>query len=179
MPSVKSMPIFFLDNQGLLEEGSELIGNVVLAKIAPAAFPTYTNVGMAAVAGFNGMLVCSAGNNGILVYVFEGKTKDDWDDIRKALSSKPSSWPSWIHQYRISVPALLNLIAGHHQGEYDPTCAKGVPLYPALEHAPVEEKTILRTALRLLLAKPESPGLNGAQVFAIAEGLLGAIEEPT
>lgn len=172
---IKSMPLFFLDNQGLLEEDAELVGNIVLTKIAPATFPTFTNIGMASVAGFDGMLVCSAGNNGILVYVFEGKTKDDWDEIRAALSTKPNEWPAWIHQYRINVPALLNLVAGHHQGNYDPTCTKGLPLYPTLEHAPAEERTVLRAALASLLVKPQAPGMDGAQVFAVAEGLLGAL----
>lgn len=118
---MKSMQLFFIDNQHLMEEGAELHGNLVVAKLEPRQkFPTsnFVPMGMATVDGFDGMLFLQAGNGALVITIIEGKTKDDLRDINKILvTQKPSQWPDYIHQYRINMLGIMQYMALLHSGE--------------------------------------------------------------
>ena len=171
---MKSMQVFFIDNQGLLTKDAELIGNLVISKVfPPAKFPIAAMVGQASVADFDGLIVVQAQNGAIVFNVFDGKSKDDLEEIRSIMTKKkPSAWPSWIHQYRIDIMALIQFVALYHAGEAGNDEVNPYNLLDLLARKGGKESAIIRQGLRDFCRAPEVPDVEPKEAFETAERLL-------
>lgn len=171
---MKSMPVFFVDNHGLLTPDAELVGNLVVAKVdPPQKFPVAAMIGQASVAGFDGLLVIQGGNAAIVVNVFSGKTKDDLPEIRKIMTTlKPSQWPGWIHQYRIDVMGLIQFMALFHAGDAGSDDCSPYSLLDLLAAKGGQESTIIQAALKAFLSNPKAKKIDPTEAFNITERLL-------
>lgn len=99
MATPKSMPVFFIDNQGLWPKGAKLLTDIVVSPDA-GKYPTFIPVAAAEHPNYNGKVVVMAGNRGIVVSFVPGAQSSD--DVRKSLSKGN------CEQYRIAVDAIIH-----------------------------------------------------------------------
>lgn len=172
-PELKSMPVFFIDNQNLLTEGSELIGNLVISKETPAKYPTAAMISAASVNGFDGLIVLQACTNSIVAFIFDGKTTKDLQEIREVMTKKkPSQWPSWIHMYQVNAAGLIQFLALYHTGQAGSDDMNPYTLMDLLAAKGGKEAAIIQQSLKDFCRAPEVEGVTPKEAFETVERLL-------
>jgi len=173
MSDLKSMPVFFIDNQGILPDGAELVGGVVITKEPPAKYPTAAMISAATVNGFDGLIVLQACTHSIIAFVFDGKTTKDLPAIRQIMTTqKPSCWPEWIHMYQINAAGLIQFVALYHRGEAGSDEVNPYHLMDLLARRGGPEAAVMRQSLHDFCRAPEVPNVTPAEAFQVSERLL-------
>lgn len=179
-PTVKAMPLFFIDNQGAWPKSAELVGDLVAWPDA-GRYPTYSPVAVATHPCFDGRVVVQAGNRGVLFsFVVGARTEDD---ISQALGGKARLDPEKVLQYRVAVDALVHRLVmwlAAKQGGQDPTSevdALSLVAWMAKSERSKPYARVLSAALGKLLADPEAlkqvtAGLDGQDAFELADALI-------
>lgn len=177
MKDLKSMPVFFADNKDLLCENAKLIENLVIGKVAPDRFPTSVNIASGTVAGWDGFAYMVAVSLRIVVFIFDGKSPQDFGEISHIMkSTKPKDWPEWIHTYQVDCLGLLQSVVLHHTGKD----GGGVPdvfglLDQVGEHHP-QHASVLATALKKFMLDPKVDGLSGRDAFTLCDHMLTSVD---
>jgi hypothetical protein len=104
-PPLKSMGLFFIDNQGAWptdKDGTckaEMAGDLVLWP-DQGKYPTYVPVAVATHPNFDGKVVVQSGNRGLIITFIAGATTDP--QIRRAFATGK------YEQYRIAIDAIVH-----------------------------------------------------------------------
>lgn len=96
---IKSMSVFFIDNQHMWPKGAALHGNLVVWP-DNGKYPTFTPVAIANHPQYDGKIVVQAGNRGIIVSFAAGAETPD--EVRVAMSDKG------LEQYRIAAESIVH-----------------------------------------------------------------------
>jgi len=150
--AVKSMGLFFIDNQGIWPEGAVLAGDLVLWP-DDGKYPAFAPVAAATHPNYDGTVVVQAGNRGLVISFCAGAR--DGAAVRKSMSAKGDAGPE---QYRIAVDGIVQRIMLWRAGKEKAEGRTDVHPFALLEwmcKANPREAAILQKALLLLLAKPE------------------------
>lgn len=175
---VKSMRLFFIDNQGLWPDGTQLAGDFVIWPDT-GVYPTAQPVSLAGHPSFAGKIVVQAGSQSIIVTFCPGAK--DVADCRKQLSAR--GLENRPEQYRVAVDAIIQRIMlwrnDRQSGEIRDD-AHPFALMEWMKKAHHEETKVYLKALKLLLANTEAinelraEGLTDA--WDIADSMASALE---
>ncbi len=169
---IKSMAVFFIDNQQSFPEGAKLHGSLV-AWPDNGKYPSYIPVGVADHPQFSGKMVMQAGNRGLVVSLVAGAKS--LEDVRKGMSAKG------LEQYRISVESILHAIMlmradteGLSEGDLHP-----IAILTILAKSAPKEANIIGQALTSWMRNPEMTRIEGDQAafVATAEEMRDAIDK--
>ncbi len=162
---IKSMPVFYIDNQHMWPKGSKLHGNYVVWPDA-GKYPTYQPIGLAEHPQFKGKVVVQGGNRGLVVSFVAGAKSAD--DVRKGMSAQG------VEQYRISVESIIHALMlmradteGGSEGDLHP-----LAILTMLAKASPTDAAILVAALKAWMLKP----LGVEKVVGVTEALESAEE---
>jgi hypothetical protein len=97
---IKSMPVFFLDNQHMWPVGATLLKNLVVWPDG-GKYPSFKPVSIASHPQFDGMVVVQAGNRRVVVTLLPGVRAQA--EIPKAMNRKPE-------QYCIAIEAIVHAV---------------------------------------------------------------------
>ncbi len=170
---IKSMPVFYIDNQHMWPEGAKLHGNYVVWPDA-GKYPTYTPIGLAEHPQFEGKVVVQGGNRGLVVSFVAGAKSAD--DVRKGMSAKG------VEQYRISVESIIHALMlmraetkGGSEGDLHP-----LAILTMLAKASTYDADILIQALKAWMLKPMSAAgvVDTAKALESAEEMIKALQGP-
>jgi hypothetical protein len=181
--AVKSMQLFFIDNQHSFPADAVLAGDLVLWPDA-GKYPGFTPVAAATHPAFDGQVVVQAGNRGLIVSFCAGARNGA--DIRKCMSAKGEAAPE---QYRIAVDGLVQRVMLHRSGLEERNDVHPFALLQWMQKANPIEAAVIQKALTLLYAKPEAityagktgPAemLNRQEVHEQVEGMLDQLSDHT
>jgi hypothetical protein len=166
MGDLKSMAVFYVDNQHMWPPTAVLLKNLVVWPDA-GKYPSYTPVALANHPEFDGKIVVQAGNRGIVVSLLAGAETPE--DIRASMSGKPE-------QYRIAIESVVHAIMlMRAQTEGERNDAHPVTLLNMLKDT--SEGANLRDALKHYLATfPKDADVNDALTrYGQCEDLLEAL----
>ena len=124
--AIKSMKLFFIDNQGAWpahKDGTskaELVGDLVVWP-DDGRYPNYVPVACATHPNFKGVVIVQAGTRGLLVSLVEGATPED--DLKARFKSMEG-----IQQFRVSIDAIVHrIVMWLAAGSADGTSGIGTP----------------------------------------------------
>lgn len=162
--TIKSMSVFFIDNQQMWPADAALHGNMVVWP-DKGKYPNFVPVAIADHPEFEGKIVVQAGNRGLVVSLIPGAETPS--DIRTALSAKETP-----EQYRVAVDAIIHAIMlmradSHGGGE----CHPHALLTMLAKTSELEAQTI-KVALAQLVRSP----VSGADAPTIAKMVESAEE---
>lgn len=175
---VKSMRLFFIDNQGLWPQGTQLAGDFVIWPDT-GVYPTAQPVSLASHPSFDGKIVVQAGSQSIIVTFCPGAT--NVEECRKQLSAR--GLENRPEQYRVAVDGIIQRLMLWRNDRSPGEIRDDAHPFSLLEwmktHHP-EEARILHTALKLLLkagAPIEELGKGGINnVWDKADSMASALE---
>jgi len=188
---VKSMKLFFIDNQGAWpahKDGTcraKLVGDLVVWP-DDGRYPTYVPVAVATHPNYDGCIVVQAGNRGILITFVPGATTEE--DVRAAFNKK-SDVP--LESYRLSIDAIVHRMVLHFveqaggktTSEVDPLSLMS---WMAASDNGRNSARVIAAAAQALMARPETlqettrvireddPKVDA---FAICDGLVTTIQQ--
>jgi len=182
----KSMELFFIDNQCAFGKGAKLLGDYVVW-VDDGYFPSFAPVSLATHPNFNGKVVVTAGNRGIVVTFCKGAT--DQADVRRIMSLKDRP-----EQYRIAIDAIVHRLVlagagsdrdlspevGHHGQGVEP-----LALMAWLVRSAPKEAMVIAAALDAYLRQPamnplplpDNQQLPVQEAYELAESLLVTLNE--
>lgn len=169
--SLKSMAVFFVDNQSLMADNAQLHQNLVFSP-DEGKYPTAAPIGQATVNGFDGVVIVQAVPGAVVVSLLEGISKKDINEIRRIMSAKPSQRPDCFRQYRIDVMALIQATLLYDAGELGSNEASPYRAMDLIAHSGGDEAAIVKAALEQFLKDPEIDAKPGPEMFEKAENLL-------
>jgi hypothetical protein len=175
--TLKSMKLFFIDNQVSWSDKAVLAGDLVLWP-DDNKYPAFVPVASARHPNFDGTIVVLAGNRHIILSLCEGAY--DSAGVRKKMSAKGDAGPE---QYGIAIDGIIQRVLLHREAEQG--AEDGVHPFALLQWMqrshPVEA-AVIRKALDALYAKPVAfvyatkdgahEFLNREQVHEHVEGML-------
>jgi hypothetical protein len=163
--AIKSMPVFFIDNQQMWPADAKLHGSIVLWP-DNGKYPTFAGVAIANHPEFDGKIVVQAGNRGLIVSLLPGAQSQN--DIRTALSAKQAP-----EQYRIAVDAIIHsVMLAREDAEGGGDCHPFALLAMLAKSSPKEAR-LIAAALRVWMAKPGAAAPSDVQS---AEEIVSSIE---
>lgn len=160
MTAIKSMGLFYIDNQGAWPSGSQLVGDLVLWE-DKGKYPTYVPVSIATHPNFDGKIVVHAGNRGLLVsFVFGAQSEKDIGQALKTMEG--------VAQYRIAIDAIVHRLVLHlNDGEVrNDADALSLAAWMATQSKSRPYAQVIRAALATLLANPQALSLITEQLRA-------------
>jgi hypothetical protein len=177
--ALKSMNLFFIDNQVSWSDKAVLAGDLVLWP-DDNKYPSFVPVASARHPNFDGTIVVLAGNRHIIVSLCEGAY--DSAGVRKTMSAKGDAGPE---QYGIAIDGIIQRVLlwretdgglGHEDGVHP------FALLQWMQRSHPAEAAVIRKALDQLYAKPvafvyvtkdgQHEFLNREQVHEHVEGML-------
>jgi hypothetical protein len=105
--AIKSMKMFFIDNQGAWPSDpsgsckAELVNDAFVVWPDKGQYPTYAGIAMATHPNYDGIVVVQAGNRGIVVSFVPGAKSGE--DVKAAFKTMKD-----VDQYRIAVDSLVH-----------------------------------------------------------------------
>lgn len=154
---VKSMELFFIDNQASMWKDAVLAGDLVIAP-DDGKYPTFQPIASAKHPNYDGMIVTMAGNRGIVMAFCPGARSAE--DVRKIMSARGSNGPE---QYRVAVDALVHRVvlwrAGQDAHKIDDR-VHPFALLQWMQTAHPAEASVIQRALKRFYAKPEAVGYD-------------------
>ena len=174
----KSMRLFFIDNQGLWPENTQLAGDFVIWPDT-GVYPTAQPVSLASHPSFDGKIVVQAGSQSIIVTFCPGAK--DQVEVRKQLSARGLA--NRPEQYRVAVDAIIQRIMlwrnDRESGEIRDD-AHPFALMEWMKKAHAEETKVYLAALKLLLANTDAINALKAEglpdAWDIADSMASALE---
>ncbi len=169
---IKSMPVFFIDNQQLWPKGAELHGNMVLWPDG-GKYPGMAGIAIASHPEFEGKIVAQAGNRTILItFVPDANTQAE---IRAKMSAKEP-----LEQYRVAVDGLVHAIMLKRANAEGGGDCHPLELLTMLAKTSPLDAAILVQALKKWLRDPTPGAPNDANTQAAmvqsAEEMVGALK---
>lgn len=156
---IKSMPVFFVDNQHMWPAGAELHKSLVVWK-DEGKYPTYTPIAVADHPQFEGKVVLQAGNRGIVVSFVAGASS--MADVQKGMSAKG------LEQYRISAESIVHslMLMREQEEESAGGDANPIALLTMLAKSSPLDAGILIQALKAWMRDPKPGAPNDASTQA-------------
>lgn len=159
---LKSMKLFFIDNQAGWPEEAVLAGDLVLWP-DDGKYPSFTPVASAKHPAFDGQIIVQAGNRGLIISLCPGAVS--MQDVRRILSAKGELGPE---QYRVAVDAIVHRLMLYRAAGPETDAVHPFALLQWMQKANPMEAAIIQKALKLLYAKPEGiayPTADGSNAF--------------
>lgn len=177
--TIKSMPVFFIDNQQMWPADAKLHGSLVLWP-DKGKYPTYAGIAIADHPEFEGKIVAQAGNRGVLISLLPGAKS--MDDIQTVMSAKPGP-----EQYRVAVDAIIHAVMlAREDVESAGDCHPFALLTMLAKSSPIEAR-VIAAALRAWIKSPttddagrriETPPTAVQKAEEMMESLDAALAEP-
>ncbi len=156
---IKSMPVFFVDNQHMWPKGAQLHGNLVVWP-DNGKYPTFTPVAISDHPQFDGKIILQAGNRGIIVSFAAGAETPE--QIRAAMSDRG------LEQYRVAAESIVHSLVlmrakteGGQEGD-----VSTIALLTMLAKSSPLDAGILIQALNAWMKNPAPGAPNDANVQA-------------
>lgn len=150
---IKSMELFFIDNQAAWPPGTQLVGDLVVAR-DDGKYPSFQAVASAKHPNFDGLIITQAGNRGILVTFCAGARNAE--EVRKIMSLKGRHAPE---QYRIAVDAIVHRMMLWREDQAAHKVDNRVHPFALLQWLQAShpaEASVIQRALKRFYAKPEA-----------------------
>lgn len=148
---LKSMKLFFIDNQGGWPDTAVLAGDLVLWP-DEGKYPAFTPIASAKHPAFDGTVIVQAGNRGLIVTLCAGA--NTMPEVRTAMSAKGAGAPE---QYRIAVDAIVHrIMLWRALDKQEQSSVHPFALLQWLQTAHPKEAAVIQKALKQLYAKPEA-----------------------
>ncbi len=186
---VKSMKLFFIDNQGAWpahKDGTckaELVGDLVLYP-DDGKYPNYVPVACATHPNFDGTIVVQAGTRGLLVSFVSDATPED--NLKERFRTMKG-----IEQYRVAIDAVVHRIVLHLAQRNEGTVTSEVDPLSLVAWMAASDKGrgaahVILSALKLLMKDVGALKLtddylkitkNGGNAFDICDALMTSIQQ--